>query len=917
VAGESGSVARPRPDVHVGARCLCHAAWVSADQAVPPSGVVTFLFTDIEGSTRRWEADAGAMRAALVAHDKVLRTAIEAHDGFLFSHTGDGVAAAFASPMSAVNAAIDAQRELQLPVRMGLATGEAELRVGDYFGTVLNRAARVMAAGHGGQILLADSTAVLLSGVDLVDLGPRRLRDLPTPVGVFQVRAPGLRAEFPPLRALDTSPGNLRRAATSFVGRESEVAEVQAAVRAHRLVTLTGVGGVGKTRLALEVAARLADEFPDGVWFFDLAAVADPAAVPDAVAAVLGIIQQPGKSVADSVAAALEGRVRLLVFDNCEHVVDSVADLVEAILAASATVTILATSREGVGVSDEQLWRVPSLDVNSGTESAAVNLFVDRAHSVVSDFSLAQPGGADAVVEICRRLDGIPLAIELAASRMASMTAGEVRDRLDQRLRLLVGSRRGLERHHTLRHAVAWSYDLLDEPEKALLDRCSVFAGGFDLQSACAVAGSDDDFATLDLLDALVRKSLLVADRSSGRTRFSMLETIRQFAEDQLVAREAATDARTAHVRHYAEREADILTLWDSPRQREAYEWFTAELANLRTAFRWAADHDDLDVAATIATYAGFLGFLVENYEPIAWAEEVIDPARAVDHPRLAFLYVMASQCWMLGRIEAAVRYSDAGQVVMSRGRGEVPLGLEALVCSAYMVIGQPQRCVEWCRAQLARGRDAHLFARTGLVISLTMAGSGEEAMAATTGLIDAAEGTHNPWALSYALLAYSIAFRDADPDRARKALRQGLITAQDSGNRGNATHTAGALARAEAKHGDPLAALEYVTLAIRNYHESGNTAHMRHPLSVLAVLFDRLGHHESAATMAGFALNPFTVAATPDINATIAHLRDVLGDQTYESLATKGETMTTAAMATYAYDQIDQARAELNAVSK
>ena len=451
---------------------------------------MTFLFTDVEGSTRRWEADAEGMRAALATHDDVLRKACEAHGGFMFKHTGDGVCAAFASPRSAVDAAVAAQRALELPVRMGLATGEAELRADDYFGAVLNRAARVMAAGHGGQILLADSTAGLLSGVDLVDLGPRRLRDLAAPIGVFQVRAAGLNTEFPALRALDASPGNLRAATTSFIGRESEVAELQGAVKAHRLVTLTGVGGVGKTRLALEVAARLADEFPDGVWFFELAAVTDPAAVSDAVAAVLGITQQPGKTVSESVAAALEGRLRLLVFDNCEHVVDSAADLVEAILAASATVTILATSREGLGVSDEQLWRVPSLDVNAGTESAAVNLFIDRAHSVVSDFSLAQPGEADAVVEICRRLDGIPLAIELAASRMASMTASEVRDRLDQRFRLLVGSRRGLERHHTLRHTVAWSYDLLEDAEKALLDRCSVFAGGFDLQSACAVTGS-------------------------------------------------------------------------------------------------------------------------------------------------------------------------------------------------------------------------------------------------------------------------------------------------------------------------------------------------------------------------------------------------------------------------------------------
>jgi predicted ATPase len=479
-------------------------------------------------------------------------------------------------------------------------------------------------------------------------------------------------------------------------------------------MTLTGVGGVGKTRLALEVAARLADEFPDGVWFFELAAVTDPAAVPDAVAAVLGITQQPGKTVTESVASALEGRSRLLVFDNCEHVVDSVADLVEAILAVSATVTILATSREGLGVSEEQLWRVPSLDVNFGTESAAVSLFVDRAQSVVSDFSLAQPGEADAVVEICRRLDGIPLAIELAASRMAAMTASEVRDRLDRRLRLLVGSRRGLERHHTLRHAVGWSYDLLDEPEKALLDRCSVFAGGFDLQSACAVGGSDnpDDFAVLDLLDALVRKSLLVADRSAGRTRFSMLETIRQFAEEQLVARGEASEIRAAHSRYFAGREADIMARWDSPRQREAYDWFTAELANLRTAFRWAADQGDLDVAAPIASYAGLLGYSVQTFEPIAWAEELIEPARAVDHPRLAFLYVMASLCYTTGRIETAVGYADAGRIVLGRSREALPGGIEAMLGAVYLAIGQPERVAEWCRAQRARRRDSHVHIR-------------------------------------------------------------------------------------------------------------------------------------------------------------------------------------------------------------
>jgi predicted ATPase len=877
--------------------------------------VVTFLFTDVEGSTRRWEADAQAMRAALVVHDEVLRAVIEAHGGWLFKHTGDGVCAAFASPRSGVDAAVAAQRALELPVRMGMATGEAELRDGDYFGAVLNRAARVMAAGHGGQILLAESTAGLLSGVDLLDLGPRRLRDLPTPVQVFQVQAEGLSEDFPPLRTLDPSPGNLRPATTSFIGRELEVAEVQAAVKAHRLVTLTGVGGVGKTRLALEVAARLGDGFPDGVWFFELAAVTDPAAVPDAVAAVLGITQQPGRTVSESVAAALEGRLRLLVFDNCEHVLDAAADLIEAIFAHSATVRILATSREGLGVAQEQAWPVPSLDIGAGIDSAAVSLFVERAQGIAPSFAMVNGDESAAVVEICQRLDGIPLAIELAASRMASMTAGEMRDRLDQRFRLLVGSRRGLERHHTLRQAVAWSYDLLDDAEKKLLDRCSVFAGGFDLQSARAVAGSDDldEYAILEVLDALVRKSLLVADRSSGRTRFSMLETIRQFAEEQLVARGEAPEIRAAHSRYFAGREADILALWDSPRQREAYTWFTVELANLRTAFRWAADHGDLDDAAAIATYA-ILGVCVENPEPIAWAEELIEPARAVDHPRLAILYVGASMCFTTGRIEAAARYSDAGRTVLGSGRGEVPFGLEGgALAAAYMVIGQPQRGVEWCRAELARGRDTHTITRACLVLALALAGAGEEARAAANGLIDAAEATHNPYALAYALYAtYGFAFRDADPVRALEALRRGLVIAQDSGNRFTESLLATTASRQEAEHGDPLAALDYVTLAIRTFHDAGNTSGVCDALAILAALFDRLGRHQPAATMAGFALSPYSRTAFPEINSAIAHLRDVLDDQTYESLARKGEAMTTAAMVTYAYDQIDQARTEL-----
>jgi tetratricopeptide (TPR) repeat protein len=391
-----------------------------------------------------------------------------------------------------------------------------------------------------------------------------------------------------------------------------------------------------------------------------------------------------------------------------------------------------------------------------------------------------------------------------------------------------------------------------------------------------------------------------------------MLETIRQFAEDQLVAGGEASEIRAAHSRYFAGREADIMALWDSPRQREAYDWFTVELANLRTAFRWAADHGDLDVAAAIATYVGLLGAMAQTLEPITWAEELIEPARAIDHPRLAFLYVIASQCFTTGRIEAAVGYSEAGQIVVGRSRDALPGGFEAFLGVVYLAIGQPERLAELCRAQLARRRDTHVYIRAWLVAALAVAGCGGEAMDSADGLIEAAEATGNPFSLAWALFAYGLAFRDADPVGALNAHRRGLVIAQDSGNRAQASLQANRLARREAEHGDTVSAFDHLTLAIRGYHNAGDPTTIRAPLAVLAVLFDRLGRYEPAATIAGFALSPLTVAGLPEMNTAITHLRDVLGEATYESLARKGETMTTAAMATYAYDQIDQARTEL-----
>ena len=315
-------------------------------------------------------------------------------------------------------------------------------------------------------------------------------------------------------------------------------------------------------------------------------------------------------------------------------------------------------------------------------------MFVERASAVAPEVSLED---ADAITEICRRLDGIPLAIELAASRMQSMSATEVRDRLDDRFRLLVGSRRGLERHQTLRHAVQWSYDLLDEHEKALLNRCAVFNGGFDLAGACAVVGSDDDMATLDVLDALVRKSLLTADSSSGRTRYSMLETIRQFAEDQLAQEGSANDARTAHARYFAAREDDVLALWDSPRQREAYTWFGMELANLRAAFNWATDNGDLDTAAAVATYASFLGVILEIREPFAWGRSASFPSRR----RLTTLGWRNCMCSHPGVTRRATRgrgqptREQLGQRSTAGATSQVPFDFECAMGGFYAAIGQ------------------------------------------------------------------------------------------------------------------------------------------------------------------------------------------------------------------------------------
>jgi predicted ATPase len=487
------------------------------------------------------------MSAALVAHDEVLASAVEAHGGWLFKHTGDGVCGAFGSARNAIDAAVAAQRLLGLPVRMGIATGEAECRGDDYFGPVLNRTARVMAAGHGGQILVAHSSAAVVQGVVLVDLGEHRLPDLSGVEHLFQVAAEGLPSVFRPLRTALAVPNNLPLPADRFVGRVEEVAAVAAALGSSRLVTLTGVGGTGKTRLALETAASMLDRFPDGVWLVELAPVSEAQAVPFVVGTVVGAVQQPGKSMLESLAVALATETVLLVLDNCEHLLDQVALLVSALESRCRAVTILATSREGLGVRGERLMAVGSLSTGEAAE-----LFVARADDAGVAVAAEDPG----VVRIVTRLDGLTLAIELAAARTRGLSVADIEQRLAERFRLLRGSSRGrVERHQTLWSTVAWSHQLLDKVERRVFDRLAVFAGGFTLEAAAAVC-ADDGVDPLDVEDAilgLVERSMVLVEPSRDGTRYGLLETLRQFGEAQLVDDETIDEFRLRHACWYAD----------------------------------------------------------------------------------------------------------------------------------------------------------------------------------------------------------------------------------------------------------------------------------------------------------------------------------------------------------------------------
>jgi predicted ATPase/class 3 adenylate cyclase/Tfp pilus assembly protein PilF len=580
-----------------------------------PSGDVTFLFTDIEGSTRLWEEYPDAMREALHRHDSLLHGAITSAGGHVFKTVGDAFCAAFASASQALVAAVNAQRAIlaqswdgvgTLRVRMAVHSGNVVERGGDYFGPTLNRVARLLAIGHGGQTLVSWAAHELIGadlpdGAVLQDMGSHRLKDLQQPERTFQLVHPELPNEFPPLRSLQSHSGNLPTQSSTFIGREREMAQVRNHLAETRLLTLIGAGGSGKTRLALQVAAEVMEEYPDGVWLAELAPLADPALVPQTLATTLGLREEPGRTLIETLTNYLRPKSVLLILDNCEHMIEACARLADSLLRGCPNLRILASSREGLGIAGELIYYVPSLSVpdprrvhkaDDIRQYEAIRLFTDRAQLGQPNFALTDEN-AHALAQICHRLDGIPLAIELAAARVKVLSVEQISARLDDRFRLLTGgSRTALPRQQTLRALIDWSYDLLSEGERALLRRLSVFIGGWELETAEAVCSGEgvEDWEVLDLLMQLVDKSLVVFEEDHQGARYRLLNTVRQYGLDRLMEAGESETFRSAHRDWFLTFAEQTEPQLQGAEQIISLKRLDAEYDNLRAALEWSTE---------------------------------------------------------------------------------------------------------------------------------------------------------------------------------------------------------------------------------------------------------------------------------------------------------------------------------------
>lgn len=682
-----------------------------------PEGTVTFVFTDVEGSTRRVSELGDAAWADLLAdHDQLLRPAFEDEGGLVVNTEGDALFVVFPVAADAVRAAVAAQRALEahhwpaggeLRVRMGVHTGAALVRDGDYVGAEVHRASRIADTGHGGQIVVSEAAAALArpalpASVELVDQGLHRLKDLTEPQRLFSLRATGLPSRFPPLRSLEGTSNNLPVQRSPLIGRAAEIARTRELVEAHRLITLTGVGGTGKTRLALQVAAEELDRHRDGVFFVDLAPLTDPDRVAASIADAVGVQLGGPRRTTDLLVEALSGKNQLLVIDNCEHLLDACCDVLDRILLTCPEVRLLATSREPLEVEGEQVYRVPSLslpDADSALDvaarSEAVNLFVSRAQSVDPDFELTGENASD-ICQICRRLDGIPLAIEFAAARVAHLAPGDIATRLDNRFGLLTGGRQRVRRQKTLEAALDWSHDLLEEPERLLLRRLGIFAGSFGLTFVEQVCTGDPEVdavaedAVIDLLGALVSKSLVTTETVDGHVRYRLLETVRGYAQEKL---HDAGESETYRSRH---RDACLAWLesltWEQLyADPDTQASVLRELDNLRVALQWSHQQGRHDLVGRLAARLVMLwqpgeGYGEEGAQWIRWALE--EPSSLRREEQAACLLALAMAGMTLGNAEWEHHAARAVEL------GGEPLGGPLVIAHGVRAVGVASRSV-------------------------------------------------------------------------------------------------------------------------------------------------------------------------------------------------------------------------------
>ena len=913
------------------------ASPAGSGEAELPAGTVTFLLTDIEGSTRLWEAVPKAMEVALERHNRLLTSVIEDHGGVVVTSRGEGDSffAVFPGAVSAVEAAGACQLRLAgegwpagavVRVRMGLHTGEARVRgSGCVDHAPINRCARVKAAGHGGQVLVTKTTRDLVDGrlgggLGLKRLGEFRLRDLSQPELIYQLTHADLPAGFPPIRTVAERPGNLPVPVSSFIGRERELEQIAAALGRARVVTLTGAGGVGKTRLALQAAAQVAPRFADGAWLAELAPVRDAAGAEDAVAAVFSVTAQVGQDTREALAEFLRAKQLLLVLDNCEHLLEGAAALAGALARSCERLVILATSREGLGIEGEHLLPVPPLGVPEAgaglaaiTGAEAVRLFAERAAAVKPGFQVTGQNAA-AVAAVARRLDGVALAIELAAARVPAMTPAELARRLERSFAVLAAGRRGAAaRQQTLRATIDWSFQLLAGPEQALLARLAVFAGGATLEAAEAVCGGEgiDPDAVFELLAALVSRSLVVAEEHGPQTRYRLLETIRQYGEERLEAAGQAQQRRARHAGYYA----GLLTRVRDP-QDEVF-WATrlsAEQDNLLAAWSWAISTSNLDTAFQIL--AGFAPVEVRNTDPLLLAgEAALELPGAAGHPgyplALAVSAVFASnRADVTGTEELCRRAADAN------ARRDIPdWRAEATVCAARSNIAITTGAFADAARLAEQGAD---LARAGgdladASVELTYATSYhlliDDAPAAVPLAREAlalARQTGAPALIATGLLALGAAVAGTDPEQARACLRESRQLSTALGH-----HSAVDLLWATAIAfllGDQAATLELGRRAIHGFQWAGR---IRMALVLYMIAGALLTTRPEAAAIILGAAEAYVVES-PKFALLSPAVTASLGEERARELRARGADMDWDHAVAYTLTQATQALSEL-----